>query len=79
MAKLTAKKRKKLSKTSFAIPEDRAYPIHDEAHARNAISRVQTFGTPQEKSRVFGAISRKFPALAKRSETIQRWQKRRRS
>lgn len=45
-----------------------AYPIHDEAHARNAVARVQQHGSPEEKSEVFKDIARKYPGLVTRSE-----------
>lgn len=63
MAKLTYKKRQRLPKTSFAIPEERAYPIMDEAHARNALARVSAFGTPEEKKRVRRAVKKKYPKI----------------
>jgi len=66
MAKLTYKKRKRLRKRSFAIPEKRKYPIHDIAHARNALARVAAFGTPSEKRRVRAAVYRKYPSLKKK-------------
>jgi hypothetical protein len=78
MAELTGKQRSALPRTAFAIPEDRKYPIHNERHAANAISRVGAFGTPEEKARVYTAVARRYPALAKRSETIKRWKKARR-
>jgi hypothetical protein len=62
-APLTAEKRKKLSKSDFAIPEDEAYPIHDESHARNALARVSQHGTPEEKKRVRSAVKKKHPHL----------------
>jgi hypothetical protein len=62
-APLNAKKRNALSKTQFAIPEDRAYPINDIAHARNALSRVAQFGSPEEQRRVQRAVYAKFPEL----------------
>jgi len=65
MAELTARKRKGLARTSFAIPERRAYPIHDKAHARNALARVAQHGTPAEKRRVRAAVARKFPGIGK--------------
>lgn len=40
MAKLTAKKRRKLKKSSFGLPGSRRYPMHDKAHARNAKARA---------------------------------------
>jgi hypothetical protein len=78
MARLTYKQRKKMKKSSFALPEKKgkgkaggvagkgAYPIPDIAHARNALARVAAYGTPEEKARVRAAVYRKFPSLAKR-------------
>lgn len=63
MAELTGKKRKALAKGSFAIPEKRAYPIHDKAHARNALARVSQHGSPAEKRRVRAAVKRKYPGI----------------
>lgn len=40
MAKLKARRRKKLKKSQFALPGSRKYPIHDKAHARNAKARA---------------------------------------
>jgi hypothetical protein len=63
LAELTPRARKKLQKGQFAIPEKRAYPIHDEAHARNALARVVQHGTPEEKRRVKAAVRRKYPKM----------------
>lgn len=63
MAKLTPKGRKNLPDSAFAIPEDRAYPIQDASHARNALSRVSQYGTPEEKRRVRAAVHRKYPNI----------------
>lgn len=63
LAKLTTKKRKDLPKASFAIPEKRAYPIHDRAHAANALARVSQHGTPEEKRRVRAAVCRRYPDM----------------
>ena len=63
MAKLTSKQRKNLSGGEFAIPEKKAYPINDPAHARNALARVSQFGTPAEKSQVQAAVHRHFPDI----------------
>lgn len=63
MAKLTPKGRKNLSDKSFAIPEDRKYPIQDANHARNALARVSQHGTPEEKRRVRAAVHRKYPGI----------------
>lgn len=65
MAELTGKKRKSLAKQSFAIPGERKYPIHDRAHAANALARVSQHGTPSEKARVRAAVKRKYPGMEK--------------
>ncbi len=39
MAKLTARKRQRLSITQFACPIDRKLPINDAAHVRAAMAR----------------------------------------
>ena len=41
MAKLTTKKRKKLSSSVFGMPGERKYPIPDRSHAANAKARAQ--------------------------------------
>ena len=38
MAKLTSEQRNNLPEDVFGIPEDRAYPMPDEAHVRSAIT-----------------------------------------
>ena len=63
MGVLTARQRRRLPDSSFAIPEDRAYPIHDKAHARNALARVSAHGTPEEKRRVRAAVHRRYPNI----------------
>ena len=40
MSTLTTRQRKKLPAKDFALPEKRAYPIEDKAHARNAKARA---------------------------------------
>lgn len=64
MAKLSSKKRQRMSAKSFALPGKR-YPIPDKAHARNALARVSAHGTPAEKARVRKAVTRKFPSIGK--------------
>ena len=61
-AVLTTKSRNALPRSSFAIPEDRAYPIHDLAHARNALAR--SAGKPEE-ARVRRAVCKRYPQLCK--------------
>jgi hypothetical protein len=63
MAKLTSKQRNALPKKSFAIPGERAYPINDKSHARNALARVSQHGSPTEKTKVRSAVKRKYPGI----------------
>lgn len=74
MATLSSKQRKAMPAKSFALPGKGAgpqgkgagaYPIHDKAHARNALSRVAQHGTPTEKSKVRAAVHRKFPDIGR--------------
>lgn len=64
MSKLTARKRKRLRKTSFAIPSKRKYPIEDKAHARNALAMVALHGTPTEKREVKAAVHKRYPSIS---------------
>jgi hypothetical protein len=59
-AVLTSKARKGFSESTFAIPERRAYPVPDRAHAANALSRSS--GTPDE-ARVKRFVCKKFPDM----------------
>lgn len=63
MAKLTAKGRKKIKTSNFAVPGERAYPIQDSSHARNALARVSQHGNPSEKAQVRAAVKRKYPGI----------------
>ena len=67
MAKLTARGRKRLKKTSFALP-GRRYPIHDKAHARNALARVAQNGSASEKKRVRAAVHRRYPTMGRKTK-----------
>lgn len=64
--KLTTEDRKKLDKKSFALPDERRYPIPDKAHARNALARVAQDGTPKEKRAVRAAVKKRYPGIGKR-------------
>jgi len=59
-AVLTSKKRKSLPKTAFVFPGERRYPIHDRAHAANALAR--SAGKP-EAATVKRAVCRRYPDL----------------
>lgn len=61
MGVLSAQARKKLPGSAFALP-GRRYPIHDEAHARNALARAS--GKPEE-ARVRAAVHRRYPNIGK--------------
>lgn len=67
-AKLKSAERNKLPKGSFAIPESRSYPIHDESHARAALSMVAKHGSDSEKRRVQAAVYRRYPKMKKMAE-----------
>jgi len=62
MAKLTSRKRKRLPKSSFALPGGR-YPINDRSHASNALSRVAQHGTASEKKTVRAKVCKRYPTL----------------
>ena len=57
--------RKKLKKSSFALPDEEKYPIPDIEHARNALSRVAQRGSAAEKKQVRAAVEKKYPSLKK--------------
>lgn len=59
-ATLTTKKRKSLPSTSFVFPNQRRYPIHDRAHAANALARAA--GKP-EYAKVRAAVCARYPDL----------------
>ncbi|HXW78996.1 MAG TPA: hypothetical protein VEJ84_05830 [Acidimicrobiales bacterium] len=67
MAELSSEQRARLPRSDFAIPEKApgsgSYPIPDEAHARDALGRVEQYGTPEEKRRVVAAVKRKYPDM----------------
>ena len=64
---LTTRGRKQIDEKNFALP-GRRYPIHDLAHARNALARVAQHGSPEEQDKVRSAVYRKYPALKERTE-----------
>lgn len=67
---LSTKERKALPKSELANPkksggESGSYPIPDEAHARNALSRVAQFGTPEMQAKVRAKVHKAFPNIGK--------------
>lgn len=63
MAKMTSKQRNSLPTKDFALPKERAYPINDKSHARNALARVSQHGTPAEKKAVRSKVHKKYPGI----------------
>lgn len=70
--KLTTQMRKNLPKKSFAIPgkapKSGSYPIENESHARNALSRVSQFGSSEEKAEVRAKVHAKYPNIGKKKK-----------
>ena len=60
---LTAKARKQIKASNFALP-GRRYPVNTAARARNALARVAQFGTAAEKAKVRRTVKAKFPGIA---------------
>lgn len=60
LAVLTAKARKSMAPGEFVFPKQRRYPIHDRAHAANALARSK--GKPEE-ARVKAAVCKRFSDL----------------
>jgi hypothetical protein len=63
LSTLTSKTRKGLDDSEFVFPKERRYPIHDLAHARNALARVSQHGTPEEKAKVRAAVKKRYPNI----------------
>ena len=61
--RLSYGQKKRLRKTSFAIPSKRKYPIPDIAHGRNALARVSASGTTKERQQVRRNVYRRYPSL----------------
>jgi hypothetical protein len=64
MSTLNAAQRNALKTSDFALPKERAFPIHDLAHAKDALSRVAQSGTPDEQTKVTAAVHKRYPELA---------------
>lgn len=61
---LDANARKHIKPKNFAGP-DKSYPIENAAHARNALSRVATNGSSEEKAEVRAKVHAKYPGIGK--------------
>ena len=62
-AKLSSKQRNSLSSSDFVFPDTREYPIPDESHARNALSRGAQNETGSRLAKIRAAVKRKFPGI----------------
>jgi hypothetical protein len=71
MAKLTAATRNALPNSAFAGP-NRSFPVQDASHARNALSRVSQFGSPQLQSQVRAKVHSRFPAIGKPGAALEK-------
>lgn len=71
MGELTSGGRKRLKDSDFALP-GRRYPIHDKAHAKNALARVAQHGSAGEKKKVRGKVYARYPGLKMNSEIRKR-------
>lgn len=54
-----ADNRNRLADESFALLDERKYPIPDLAHARNALARVAQNGTAEEQKKVRAAVEKR--------------------
>lgn len=59
---LTARARKRLEDDDFALPGRRC-PIHDLAHAKNALARVALHGTAEEEKIVRRKVHKRYPEI----------------
>jgi hypothetical protein len=60
MAKVTAAQQRRMSPSSFAVPELRKYPIHDLQHVYRAKGRLRQWGyrlTPTQRKRAWDRIA----------------------
>lgn len=61
-AELTEETRSDIPTGEFALP-GRRYPIHDKAHAENALARVSQHGSPGERKTVRQKVYSAYPEL----------------
>jgi hypothetical protein len=62
---LTAKGREKIKAKNFAMPKSKSYPIHDRAHARNALARAAQSKTKGSYSAVAAKVHAKYPDIGR--------------
>jgi len=70
--KLSSKERDDMSSGTFIFPKERKFPIPDESHGRNALSRANQYSSAPSwydgslqslVSRVHSAVKKKFPGI----------------
>lgn len=64
MTKLTTERRDEIPGGEFALP-GRRYPIHDESHARAALSMAH-YASPAEQAEIRAKVHAKFPGIGTR-------------
>ena len=65
-ADLSARGRGQIKDKNFALAGDR-YPIHDRAHARNALARVSQHGSLAEQVKVRAKVHARYPGIGKKA------------
>lgn len=61
MTKLTTERRDEIPGGEFALP-GRRYPIHDESHARAALSMAH-YASPEEQAAIRRKVHAKYPGI----------------
>lgn len=64
MSKLTTERREEIPGGDFALP-GRRYPIHDENHARAALSMAH-YATPAEQAVIKRKVHARFPGIGQK-------------
>jgi len=64
---LSAEGREKIKSKNFVYPGSKSYPIHDRAHARNALARAAQSKTKGSYEKVAAKVHRRFPDIGRGS------------
>jgi hypothetical protein len=65
MGRLSAKRRKALPRSAFALPSKRKYPIDTKARARAALAYSARRDTAGSAKTVRAAVTKRYPSLRK--------------
>jgi hypothetical protein len=60
---ISAKKRKSLPSSQFALPGQKKYPVDTPARARNALSRAAQNASPSEQATIKRKVKSKYPSI----------------